>query len=439
MDCERLIRHLNKDEQKFSKSLLEIRGLPVSFLDDPQSVPDDQLRACLDTVLDACSLLNKKPDTTVSALHDLSQLYVLFWKGRYAEAGERLNELKTEFEQREEFSLLQLLNQLEIYLCSVDWETAEFEQRMDQLIKNYVITTHKAIDLLSRWSLDTKLNRHLIQRGPSKNIMDTYDYDHLKEEVFVQKNKHAMSTYAQYYQLRSEKHLYELDGNDRQLYFTNVQIVSLMEGHPKQFGSSISNMVYAYYHLGKTALMNNMEEEALRTVEKIRSLEGSGDIAIYDRDNFSLSLEIDINLYNRDFKKVLSYEGQAEQLFSHTSYSNEMVKEEHRKFYDYQFALAEFWEENYSAALKHLKQITAHPERARMFKDLLASAYRLELLILGVTSRWQDLEQLIDKATRFLEQAQLFNQLEASQVQTLRRISKTQGQQMGLDLSRWRN
>lgn len=248
-----------------------------------------------------------------------------------------------------------------------------------------------------------------------------------------------MSVYGSYYQLRAEKHLYELDGNDKQLYFTNVKIISLMEDHPGQFGSSVSNRVYAYYHLGKTALKIGLDSEAKNAVNRIRALKATGEIANYDRENFALSLEIDISLAKRDFKTALAFLPEAEKLFLNTAYSNEMVKEEHRKFYCYQFALAEFWLGNYPKAMKIVSQITSKPESARMFKDLLANAYRLELLALMAQSKWDELERLCGIATEFWKSEQLFNQLEASFSQIMRRLIKTQGQNLTLDLSKWLN
>jgi hypothetical protein len=212
-----------------------------------------------------------------------------------------------------------------------------------------------------------------------------------------------------------------------------------MEGNPEQFTSSISNMVYAYYHLGKTALRVDMEQEAWKAVEKIRNLNAKGDISIYDKDNFSLSLEIDIYLHRRNFKDAFEQIHRADRLYKETGYSNAMVKDEHQKFYCYQFALAEFWLGEYSKAKQLLEHITANPAQAKIFKDLLANAYRLELLILAAQGNWSELELKCDIATDFWKSAQLFNQLEASFVQTLRRLIKNQGQTIAMDLSRWRN
>lgn len=438
MDLIRIVNQLKPEQIRYAKAILELRDLPGSCLEDPESISKDSVKMeCADAILDACSISNKKRDLKVSALLKLSQLYVLFWQGLYKEASELLIQLKEEFESKEDYALMQLIHQLEIYLCSVDWEKDSFENRLDQHLKDYVITTHKSIDLLSRWSLDTKLNRLLIKRGPSKNIMDTYEYDHLKEDVFVQKNKNPLSVYSRYYQLRCEKHLYELDGNAKQLYSTNKQIVSLMENNPLQFAGSSSNLIYAYYDCGKTALMLDMIPQTQDAISKIRALEVKSEIGCYDRMNFSLSLEIESLLHQKKFDTVVSMEPQINELFEETAYSNMHVKGEHRKFYDYHLGVACLWRRNNAKSLLHIQNITGSGDGSNMFKDLYSAALKVELFNLLMQGNWAVLEERIKFSTDFWQASQQFNQLEASMTQMLRRICKTQGNSIELDLKKW--
>lgn len=438
MDLEKLIGRLNEKEKNVARSILSLHDLPEEWLNKPENVPQEKQEAFREALLEACSICYKQKDSKVRSFLELGQTYALFWKGMYPEAMQYLAEIKKEIHQRDDYPALQLVNQIELHLCSLDWDTENFEGRMDQLIKEYVINTHRSIDMLSRWVLDTKLNRHLINRGASKNIMDTFDYDHLKEDVFVFKNKNSMSVMASYYQLRAEKHLHELDGNIQSLYTANADIVKLMEKHPEQFGASSSSKIYTIYHLGNSALKLGKIDQTRSAIQKIRRLDPKEDMGVYDRDNFSLSLEIDLLLKQRLFEEVIAKRQEAIDLFAQTPFSNEMIKEEHKKFYCLQFGIAYLHSGDYVNAIKVLNTITEEPEKAKMFKDLCGNAFRINCLALLASKQWEEAEKCLSNGVKYWKDTQQFNQLEASLSQLVRRCNKTQGQHFNLEMSKWR-